>query len=65
MVPVEIVHIGDNMVEDYKGALDFGLHAILVNSSSQEELKIEGKGAIVNSISKVSSAIEVLNKQND
>ena len=64
MKPIEIVHIGDNMVEDFEGALDFGLYGIWINSSSQEELKIEERGAIVNSISKVPLAIEAFNKQN-
>lgn len=63
MEPTEIVHIGDNMVEDFEGALDFGLYGIWINSSSEEELKIEGRGAIVNSITKVPSAIEALKKQ--
>ncbi|MEM3404369.1 MAG: HAD family hydrolase [Nitrososphaeria archaeon] len=60
--PENIVHIGDNKVEDYEGALTFGSYSVLVNHSSKEELHIEGKGAVINRINKVLDALYLFEK---
>ncbi len=35
--PYEVVHVGDSFFEDFRGALDAGLHAVLISRRSRSE----------------------------
>jgi len=49
--PSEAIHVGDSVIEDYKGALESGLYAVLVDRSSDKELQKDGdRGFIINSL---------------
>jgi len=60
--PENIVHIGDNRVEDYEGAIAFGSYGIWVNPSSKEKLHVDGMGATINRINKVLDALKSFEK---
>jgi putative hydrolase of the HAD superfamily len=60
--PENIVHIGDNRVEDYEGAIAFGSYGIWVNPSSKEKLHVDGMGATINKIDKVLDALKSFEK---
>jgi len=57
--PQQIVHIGDNKIEDYEGALNFSLYGIWVNPSFNKDIEAKGKGAIVNSIVQIPKVIRL------
>jgi len=46
--PREAVHVGDSFFEDFRGALDAGLHAVLISRSRSETLS--GRGFVIESI---------------
>ncbi|MBC7092085.1 MAG: HAD family hydrolase [Nitrososphaeria archaeon] len=48
--PENVVHIGDNKVEDFDGALSAGMNAIWVNPSLNVSLSDEGEGIAIRSI---------------
>ena len=57
--PQRIVHIGDNKIEDYEGALNSGFYGIWVNPSYDNSVEIKNKSAIVNSISQIPRVVKV------
>jgi len=62
--PEEVVHVGDNRSEDFEGALEFGLYAILIRRSLKEGVLVEGRGVTVSSVSMVPQAIGILEDRN-
>ena len=49
MNPSEAVHVGDSFFEDFQGALDAGLHAVLISRRSKPEILHE-KGFVIEDI---------------
>jgi len=47
--PDEAVHVGDSFFEDFRGALDAGLHAILISRRSRSEM-LGGRGFVIEDI---------------
>lgn len=60
--PYQIVHIGDNKIEDFEGALNFGLYGIWVNHSFNKDSVVKDKSAVVNSIKQIPSVIELFER---
>jgi putative hydrolase of the HAD superfamily len=59
VLPENVVHVGDNKVEDFDGALSAGMNAIWINPSMSETLSEEGEGIAIRSIKYL---MEALNK---
>lgn len=57
--PENVVHVGDNRVEDFEGALSAGMNAVWVNPRMLNPVSEEGKGMAVKSIKYL---IEALNR---
>ncbi len=57
--PQRIVHIGDNKIEDYEGALNVGFYGIWVNPLYNNSVEIMDKSAIVNSISHIPKVVKI------
>ena len=47
--PDEVVHVGDSFFEDFRGALDAGLHAVLISRRSRPET-LGGRGFVIEDI---------------
>jgi len=47
--PCEVVHVGDSFFEDFRGALDAGLHAVLISRRSRPET-LGGRGFVIEDI---------------
>lgn len=47
--PGEAVHVGDSFFEDFRGALDVGLHAVLISRRSRSEM-LDGRGFVIEDI---------------
>ena len=47
--PDEAIHVGDSFFEDFRGALDAGLHAVLIGRGSRSE-KLGGRGFVIEDI---------------
>ena len=47
--PREAVHVGDSFFEDFRGALDAGLHAVLIGQESRSET-LGGRGFVIEDI---------------
>ena len=47
--PDEAVHVGDSFFEDFRGALDAGLHAVLISRRSRSET-LSGRGFVIESV---------------
>ena len=47
--PCEVVHVGDSFFEDFRGALDAGLHAVLISRRSRPET-IGGGGLMIEDV---------------
>lgn len=59
VLPENIVHVGDNRVEDFEGALSAGMNAVWINPSLDNSLTEEGNGIVIKSIKYF---VEALNK---
>lgn len=57
--PENVLHIGDNKVEDFEGALSAGMNAIWINPSLNTSISEEGDGIAIKSIRYL---MEALNK---
>ncbi|MGB9727031.1 MAG: HAD family hydrolase [Nitrososphaeria archaeon] len=55
--PENVVHVGDNRVEDFEGALSAGMNAIWINPLMCEPLSEEGEGVAIKSIKYLMAAL--------
>ena len=63
--PPQIVHVGDNKIEDYEGALNIGLYGIWVNPLFNKDIDVKDKGAIVNSIVQIPKVIRLFERNSN
>ncbi len=57
--PSEAVHVGDNLYEDFCGAVSSDFHAVLVSGKANQTLRVEGN-FIINRIEELPSVISAL-----
>ncbi|MEM4736372.1 MAG: HAD family hydrolase [Nitrososphaeria archaeon] len=59
VLPKDVLHVGDNRIEDFEGALKAGMNAVWVNPNMNVNISEEGDGLAIKSIKYL---IEALNK---
>ena len=57
ITPDEAVHVGDSFFEDFRGALDAGLHAVLISRRSRPET-LGGRGFVIEDIRELIALLE-------
>ena len=55
--PGEAVHVGDSFFEDFRGALDAGLHAVLISRRGMSET-LDGRGFVIEDIRELIALLE-------
>ncbi len=56
--PWEAIHVGDSLIEDYRGALEAGLYAIRVDPEVTDVVKKDSRGYVVPSVTDAYRVIE-------
>lgn len=60
--PRDLIHVGDNLYEDFLGALHAGSRAVLIDSAQERSVSLRDVGYIVPSITYVPSIVQAILK---
>ncbi|MCX8188303.1 MAG: HAD family hydrolase [Nitrososphaeria archaeon] len=60
VLPENVLHVGDNRIEDFEGALSAGMNAVWINPWMNSHVSEEGKGIAIKSIKYLIEALNMI-----